>query len=74
MWPCPRSASVSAGFTVGEHKTFAGPAAGRAAACEDEEDAVDGAVLVEETSHLVLVLEFLWGDQTGNVIARRGAA
>lgn len=74
MWPCPRAASVSAGFPVGGHKAFAGPAAGRAAAHQDEEERVDGAVPAEETLPLVLGLEFLWGDQIGDVIARRGAA
>lgn len=51
MWPCLRAASVSAG----EHKAFAGLVAGRAAACQDEEDPVDEAVLGEETLHLVFV-------------------
>lgn len=74
MWPHSRAASVSAEFTVGEHKAFAGPASGRAAARQDDEDPVDGAVLGEGTLHLVLVLEFLWRGQMCDVIARRGAA
>lgn len=59
---------------VGERKAFAGLAAGGAAACQDEEDPVDGAVLGEEALHLVLGLEFLWGDRIDDVIARRATA
>lgn len=62
MWPDSRAASVSAEFMAGEQKVFAGPASGRAAAMQGEEDLVDGAVLGKETLHLVLVLKFLRKD------------
>jgi len=55
---------------AGEHKGLAGPATGRAAACQHEEEPVDRAVLGEETLYLVLVLEILWGDQIGDVTAK----
>lgn len=64
---------MSAGLMAGEHKAFAGPAAGRAAVHSHVEDPADGAVLGQETLHLVLVWGFLWGHHIGDVTARGGA-